>query len=406
MDNRKLSNEANASHDENKCLFCGEIIEEGALFCPFCGKKQIKEYKHTEEDLLEYVQNEQTNDKKTNAEHTDLAVDQNNIDETHEILENEDDGNSSAKKIILSFSILALLFTAIFFGCKYIDSASNQTIDIPTNLSSSDMIALFSSSNVDVRKVIAFSDSFVKNFDAYVEQIQKTDDEDSYIELDAENNTVRTILEYMHQVERSAKEENKYALAKNINLIEKILYKAENYINVQKENKTLFDNIIIPNFGEDCEIIDKSVKYKRIFYLKTTREYEIEHKILYSYDIETGETKEIIDRNDNNCDYETIEEFIISPNGESIILLVNHGGNYCYRRMLKVNKQTNSILALDEWTRYIDKTDNEFIVYREICINYDTAKDMCDMLYKYRRAHYDFNGNLLEEETDLLDEPQ
>lgn len=142
-------------------------------------------------------------------------------------------------------------------------------------------------------------------------------------------------------------------------------------------------------------IVDKCDNLNKVFFVK--------HKRLYVRRVGSSADYEINDFDDYYTGYVSIYDYAVSPDGNSILLHVNHGGAHEFSGLLKLNKRTEVLESIDEWTHFIERHNNEYVVYRPECINEATATCSADMIYKYRKMHYDFNGNLTRKEMQLVD---
>lgn len=145
-------------------------------------------------------------------------------------------------------------------------------------------------------------------------------------------------------------------------------------------------------------VIDKDEATGRIFFLKVEPNmYDSTTKTLCVYDSKKGVTETVPEE----PDWETVEHYVVCPDGKSLLLFINHGGAHQWSGLVKVNKTTYEVTDYDFWT-YKQPTflQNEFIYFNSVCLNPNAPE--YKKRYKYRKIHYNYNGVKLRTEKVLV----
>ena len=155
-----------------------------------------------------------------------------------------------AKKVLITVLVVGVLAVGAYFGFQFYQKS--QIVDVPETVSSSEMKALFTSSdNIDAHKVALYSEVFTQGYTYAVENTRGMADADVDSDLVMENAAVKEIIAYMTELSKVASEENKYILNKNIDLLRKSLDKAEAYLKKGKESaerahqRSIDDNLYV-----------------------------------------------------------------------------------------------------------------------------------------------------------------
>ena len=186
-----------------RCKRCGEILDDDAEFCPFCGMNQ------TEIELESNVIQTQEPVKET-------------------IYDDDIKEHKSHTALLWVFIIVLLLGVGVFFTWDYFKKS--QVVEVPEDVTSSEIMALFSSSNVDVRKVVAYSEAFANKYSSYILDVRNSEDAMKDSDMVIENEKVKLIIQSLQLIKDKTTDEHKVSLAATINELETSLTKADTYI--------------------------------------------------------------------------------------------------------------------------------------------------------------------------------
>lgn len=165
---------------------------------------------------------------------------------------------------------------------------------------------------------------------------------------------------------------------------------------------------------EKAVVVEKNEELQRIFFFDklVKNDYRNYYHPLKVYDVATGKTTELNEEADSDLpnayeiSYASVLDYVVSPNGKSIILHVDHGGAHAYEGLIKVNKRTLAMEPIDSWTHFVKKHKDEFVIYHETCTNEFEATCEADKRYKYYKMHYDFDGDLVSVDPNAVSDSE
>lgn len=167
--------------------------------------------------------------------------------EIREIAEGEEaKKKASQNRIIIACAIAIILVIGGLGG--YSLYKKSLVVDVPSNVTSSDMIALFSSSNPDAHTIAAYSEKYAEHVEKIIEIAQKANSKEEESDIANETKYAEDVLAKLNKIVKAAGEDDRFVLTKNIDIIKKNITKIKKIAEIKKaEAKEATQKMSNPN---------------------------------------------------------------------------------------------------------------------------------------------------------------
>lgn len=135
-----------------------------------------------------------------------------------------------------------------------------------------------------------------------------------------------------------------------------------------------------------CTVVEKDVALGRIFFI-TEDEYDT--PIFAVYDTKTHSIEDL------SIDCQSIDHYILCPDGKSILLYICYGGAHAGEGLVKINKKTLDFNDLRYFAHDVKFLKNEIVIYDEDEIYLNTG-GRYNVVHK---VYLDYNGEKIKNKS-------
>lgn len=197
--------------------------------------------KETAKQYYEKVLSFNPDDQVIKRKHTEIVQEEERIkaEQDAENIKQQQEQQAKNKaqitKGIIAAVILAILVIGGIFG--YQAYQKSLVVDVPSKVTSSEMIALFSSSKPDSHVIAAFSEKYADYVNNLVSEAENANGAEDESNVATETGYASEVIAKINKIVNLADEDDKYILTKNVDIIKKAIAKIKSITELKNKAK-------------------------------------------------------------------------------------------------------------------------------------------------------------------------